>query len=172
MQHFRAGFDADCGFGSDSAQMHIACQMRIATDQIRQDLVQCGNDKSRMEGANGTLLNQSRDQQNTINNCQTQALKLLTPIPIKLDHPVYVREFPSSPAQPLAAGVSRHGSAMSSSIQVYSRFFAKAHFVAKCLAQQFVGHSDRSKQGGGFSMQADSGSAYGGSNPSGAANSF
>lgn len=37
-----------------------------------------------MVGENTTLGKQNRDQQNTINNCQTQALKLLTPVPLKL----------------------------------------------------------------------------------------
>jgi hypothetical protein len=34
---------------------------------------------SGLEGANGVLSNQNRDQQNTINNCQAEALKLLEP---------------------------------------------------------------------------------------------
>ena len=34
---------------------------------------------AKTEGANGILTKQAADQQNTINNCQTQALKLLTP---------------------------------------------------------------------------------------------
>ena len=39
---------------------------------------------SGMEGANGVLSNQNRDQQNTINNCQSQALKLLKPEDLKV----------------------------------------------------------------------------------------
>jgi hypothetical protein len=35
-------------------------------------------------GANGQLQSQNRDQQNTINNCQTQALKLLAPEPTSI----------------------------------------------------------------------------------------
>jgi hypothetical protein len=36
------------------------------------------------EGQNSSLLNQNRDQQSTINNCQTQAIKLLAPVPLKI----------------------------------------------------------------------------------------
>jgi len=36
------------------------------------------------EGQNATLLNQNRDQQSSINNCQTQALKLLVPEAFKM----------------------------------------------------------------------------------------
>jgi hypothetical protein len=37
-----------------------------------------------MKGANGALTKQATDQQGTINNCQTEALKLLAPEPMKL----------------------------------------------------------------------------------------
>ena len=41
------------------------------------------------ESANGVLTNQNRDQQNTINNCQSDAIKLLTPPPLKIKARVY-----------------------------------------------------------------------------------
>lgn len=46
-------------------------------------LVGCENDTARLGGQNETLNAQNRDQQDTISNCQTQALKLLTPEPLK-----------------------------------------------------------------------------------------
>jgi hypothetical protein len=39
---------------------------------------------AKTEGASGALKQQTVDQQNTINNCQTQALKLLSPEPFKI----------------------------------------------------------------------------------------
>lgn len=39
---------------------------------------------AKIEGANGALVKQTTDQQGTINNCQTQALKLLAPDPMKV----------------------------------------------------------------------------------------
>jgi nitrogen fixation-related uncharacterized protein len=49
-----------------------------------QKFTACQNDNSRMVGRNETLGKQNRDQQDTINNCQTQALKLLTPEAFKI----------------------------------------------------------------------------------------
>ncbi|HEU5458776.1 MAG TPA: hypothetical protein VFU68_09180, partial [Terracidiphilus sp.] len=57
---------------------------RLAVDKEDQKLVSCGTEKASLQGANGVLSNQNRDQQNTINNCQTQALKLLAPEPLKV----------------------------------------------------------------------------------------
>lgn len=44
-------------------------------DKYQQLQIDC----ARTQGENGALTNQNRDQQNSINNCQTQALKLLAP---------------------------------------------------------------------------------------------
>ena len=52
-------------------------------NQLNQKFVDCGTEKARLEGAKGTLDSQNRDQQNTINNCQTQAIKLLQPQPFQ-----------------------------------------------------------------------------------------
>jgi hypothetical protein len=46
---------------------------------------------SRLEGANDVLQKQTGDQQTTINNCQTQALKLLIPEPLKIT-PLFMSE--------------------------------------------------------------------------------
>lgn len=58
-------------------------RLRDATAGLDGKLVECGNRESRLQGANGVLTVQNRDQQNTINSCQTQALKLMQPEPFQ-----------------------------------------------------------------------------------------
>ena len=69
------------------ARSHLL-RASIATDTniLRQQKEQCSQNESELRiaaagvnGTNGALQNQNRDQQNTINNCQTQAIKLLQP---------------------------------------------------------------------------------------------
>jgi len=55
--------------------VNFSSTQKTLEGQISDWRVKC----SSLEGANGVLGSQNRDQQNTINNCQTQALKLLTP---------------------------------------------------------------------------------------------
>ncbi len=56
-----------------------AATLQNTTGEFTRQLGDCGVQKAHMDGENKTLSTQNRDQQNTINNCQTQALKLLTP---------------------------------------------------------------------------------------------
>jgi hypothetical protein len=51
--------------------------------QAHNDYGQLRADCAYERGVVDTLSNQNRDQQNSINNCQTQAIKLLTPQPLK-----------------------------------------------------------------------------------------
>jgi hypothetical protein len=70
---------------------HASDQVALLTEQLKLDQnrwqasyndlqIQCAI----KEGMNRTLGDQNRDQQNTINNCQNQALKLLTPESLKI----------------------------------------------------------------------------------------
>jgi hypothetical protein len=56
------------------------CSRQVSSQEIK---------NAGLAGTNGTLQNQNRDQQNTINNCQTQALKLLAPEPTSIS-PIYM----------------------------------------------------------------------------------
>ena len=65
-----------------------ASHEQMAVSSVRTDL---GDQLSglrqtcaKTEGANGVLTKQTADQQNTINNCQSQAIKLLTPEALKI----------------------------------------------------------------------------------------
>jgi hypothetical protein len=53
-------------------------------DQCAVQVTQLDIDKAGLVGTNSTLQNQNRDQQGTINNCQTQAIKLLTPTDLRV----------------------------------------------------------------------------------------
>lgn len=58
---------------------HNATLLQNQKTDDAQLLTRCENGSARIEGKNETLSDQNRDQQNTINNCQTEALKLLEP---------------------------------------------------------------------------------------------
>jgi hypothetical protein len=77
-------------FVGTAKKLHVSILEGVNTfSQTRMDLEgQISDWKAKcsgLEGANGVLSNQNRDQQNTINNCQTQALKLLTPQPFRYE---------------------------------------------------------------------------------------
>ncbi|MDR3752030.1 MAG: hypothetical protein P4K94_11145 [Terracidiphilus sp.] len=74
---------------------------------LQMQLNQCWWDKNQLSsqfqyksGVVDTLANQNRDQQNTINNCQTQALKLLAPMPFK-QTALTMLTYDPDPVQPL-----------------------------------------------------------------------
>jgi hypothetical protein len=58
-----------------------ASTLQKSITDFNKQLADCGTQKATLTGTNGALTNQNRDQQNTINNCQDQALKLLAPQP-------------------------------------------------------------------------------------------
>lgn len=62
-----------------NAQDHEETSLRLVKDDFIGRLSTLRESCAKVEGANGILTKQTADQQNTINNCQTQALKLLTP---------------------------------------------------------------------------------------------
>lgn len=80
----RATYEDHMGLVTRSHEQRKALQANagILQQQKANDLEilnVCENQNARIGGQNDTLNRQNRDQQNTINNCQTQALKLLTP---------------------------------------------------------------------------------------------
>ena len=62
-------------------------------------LSDCQQKNARVGGQNEVLNNQNRAQQNTINNCQTQALKLLTPVAQKTTVVFFSEDDSKTPAE-------------------------------------------------------------------------
>jgi len=68
---------------SGSAQ-HEKDSVQAVQSDLNSKIANIRQDCAKTEGANGVLTKQTADQQSTINNCQTQALKLLTPEEMKI----------------------------------------------------------------------------------------
>jgi hypothetical protein len=60
-----------------------AAILQKTTESLNMQLNECGIKMAALEGVDQTLTNQNRDQLNTIDNCQTQAIKLLQPQPFQ-----------------------------------------------------------------------------------------
>lgn len=85
----KAVYEDHRGLVARSQEQRIAIKveaqkLQVQTDSDAKNITACQNQVSRMGGQNDTLNKQNHDQQDTINNCQAQALKLLAPEPFKI----------------------------------------------------------------------------------------